>query len=57
MSNITAPRPDETVAILQADFINCWIPLQQTMLAAPAASVAFAAIPQTFRHLVHLWDL
>lgn len=49
--NITAPRPDETVAILQADFINCWIPLQQTILAAPAASVAFAAIPQIFRSL------
>lgn len=51
MSNITARRPDETVAILQADFINCWIPLQQTTLAAPAASVSFAAIPQTFRAL------
>ena len=49
--NITAKRPDETVAVLQADFINCWIPLQQTTMAAPAASVAFAAIPQTFRAL------
>lgn len=49
--NITAPRPDETVAILQSDFINCWIPLQQTTLGGAAASVSFAAIPQTFRAL------
>lgn len=49
--NITAPRPDETVAILQADFVNCWIPLQQTILAAPAVSVSFSSIPQIFRSL------
>jgi len=49
--NITASRPDETVAILQADFINCWVPVVQYTLAAPAASVAFAALPQTFRDL------
>lgn len=50
--NITALRPDETIAILQADFVNCWIPIAQVTLAAPAASVTFASIPQNFRTLV-----
>lgn len=48
----TGKRPDQIVNILRESFINCWIPIAQTTLAAPAASVTFSSIPQTFRMIV-----
>ena len=45
-------RNAELVDLLSADFINCWIPIQQLVLTSAYSFVAFSDIPQEFRSLV-----
>jgi hypothetical protein len=45
-------RNDELVSMLGADFINCWIPLQQVVLESEEDAIAFEDIAQEFRTLV-----
>ena len=47
----TQVRNSELVDLLRADFVNCWIPVRQAVLAAPAAAVTFANLPQNYRAL------
>ena len=50
--NQSANRPDELIAILRGDFPLGLVPIAQTTLAAPVASVTFAGVPQNFRTLM-----
>lgn len=45
-------RNAELVDLLSADFINCWIPINQVVLQETVASVTLSSIPQNFRSLV-----
>ena len=45
-------RNAELVDLLSADFINCWIPIEQVVSAEAYSFVTFRDIPQNFRALV-----
>jgi hypothetical protein len=45
-------RNPELVDLLSADFINCWIPIEQVVLQETVSFVMFEDIPQDFRALV-----
>jgi len=50
-------RNSELVDLLSADFINCWIPIDQVIIAECITSVTFADIPQDFRSLALLGQI
>lgn len=45
-------RNSELVDLLSADFINCWMPIEQVVLQESYCAVTFKNIPQEFRTLV-----
>ena len=50
-------RNAELVDLLSADFVNCWMPIEQVVLNETFASVTFEDIPQIFRSLVLLGQI
>jgi len=50
-------RNSELVDLLSADFINCWEPIEQSVLTEAFAAVTFKDIPQIFRSLVLLGQI
>ena len=45
-------RNAEQASLLSADFINCWIPLEQVVLEESVEEVVFYDISQDFRSLM-----